>query len=920
MMTIESRSSRQISENMKAFIILGVIGLAFLAASSPAVGAATNSMTAALQQGLFEEEANNNLEAAIRAYQTVINQFDRDRKLAATAVYRLGECYRKQGKTNDAVVHYTRIVTEFSDVGTLVTLSRQNLAGLGVGSLSSSQPGGTRLSPRSATEGVVIGVEEMEIKRIRALIQNSPDLINARAGGYTPLHTAARQGQLMVTRFLLENGALVNASVGSVQSRGGSGYTLEDEKATALHLAAKAGHLAEVQLLLQHKADVAATDWNGRTPLHSCTQKGFMSVAEALLKAGADPNAKTAEGATPLHEAAEEGYFAVAELLLANKADVNAETKDGRTALHRAAGQGHTAMATLFLENGAKVNARDKGGSTPLAAAVAAGQLEMAKLLLTNKADPNIPAQGKDALDYPLHTAIKMKSADMLALLLENGADVNAAETCGDQQTVYPLHLTVGTETPEIAALLLKHKANPNLQWRPLGETPLITAIKKPLPKAVELLLQYKADVSIPDSEGNTALHYSIGQNTVLALVLAAGANVNATNKLGETPLHWAASSGLTNAVAQLVKHGAKLDLQASQGFTPLHYAVAAGQDETVNLLLSNAANPNLKDDENRTPFLLAKAMDGSSGTVIVSFTGVSVAPGVTLYRNSRGAPRPINYQGKERAAIRDILKRHGALEVLPDLDQIKVGRTGKTDPRQIFKRGTNDWNQFTLLEALGVAYGFLDPLPKGSARTRATMETLASRAGSFPFPDLSPIEMFPDLSRIQIRRPSGSSDKWTVETVDVAGILKSADCSKDITLAWGDVIWIPEADHVLNETWNGFSLETLNAFNKCWTREIEVVVKGKSTKLTLGAEYKGAQIPPGGSTEVVTNARLWIRPVLQQSRLLLASSDLSRIKVTRTDSVTGAKKEYVLDCSEEKSAPDFWLRNGDVIEVPDRN
>ena len=93
--------------------------------------AATNDLTAALQKGLFEEEANRNLDAAISNYQSLATQFDQDRQIAATAIFRLGECYRKLGQTNDAVVQYQRIVREFSDQQTLVTLSRQNLTGLG---------------------------------------------------------------------------------------------------------------------------------------------------------------------------------------------------------------------------------------------------------------------------------------------------------------------------------------------------------------------------------------------------------------------------------------------------------------------------------------------------------------------------------------------------------------------------------------------------------------------------------------------------------------------------------------------------------------------------------------------------------------------------------------------------------------------
>jgi tetratricopeptide (TPR) repeat protein len=84
---------------------------------------ATNDLSGALQKGLFEEEANHNLDTAIAAYQSVATQFDKDRKLAATAIFRLGEVYRKQGKTNEADAQYERILREFPDQTELVKLS-----------------------------------------------------------------------------------------------------------------------------------------------------------------------------------------------------------------------------------------------------------------------------------------------------------------------------------------------------------------------------------------------------------------------------------------------------------------------------------------------------------------------------------------------------------------------------------------------------------------------------------------------------------------------------------------------------------------------------------------------------------------------------------------------------------------------------
>lgn len=88
---------------------------AIFLATATLTQAATNDLSRALQKGLFEEEANHNLEAAAQAYQSVATQFDKDRKLAATAIFRLGEVYRKQGKTNEANAQYERILREFSD-------------------------------------------------------------------------------------------------------------------------------------------------------------------------------------------------------------------------------------------------------------------------------------------------------------------------------------------------------------------------------------------------------------------------------------------------------------------------------------------------------------------------------------------------------------------------------------------------------------------------------------------------------------------------------------------------------------------------------------------------------------------------------------------------------------------------------------
>src|SRR6185436_6358518 len=85
---------------------------------------AADVLTEKLQRGLFEEEANHNLDAAIKEYQSVVAQSDEQRRVVGTALFRLGECYRKLGKTNEANAQYQRILSDFSEQEQLVASIR----------------------------------------------------------------------------------------------------------------------------------------------------------------------------------------------------------------------------------------------------------------------------------------------------------------------------------------------------------------------------------------------------------------------------------------------------------------------------------------------------------------------------------------------------------------------------------------------------------------------------------------------------------------------------------------------------------------------------------------------------------------------------------------------------------------------------
>jgi len=92
------------------------------------MGAAQDRLAETLRKGVVEEEKNQNLNAAIQAYQSILSQFDQDRPTVATALFRLAECYRKQGKSDQAIAAYKRVASEFQDQTKLAEQSRMVLA------------------------------------------------------------------------------------------------------------------------------------------------------------------------------------------------------------------------------------------------------------------------------------------------------------------------------------------------------------------------------------------------------------------------------------------------------------------------------------------------------------------------------------------------------------------------------------------------------------------------------------------------------------------------------------------------------------------------------------------------------------------------------------------------------------------------
>ncbi|MBI4323800.1 MAG: ankyrin repeat domain-containing protein, partial [Chloroflexi bacterium] len=764
--------------------------------------AATNDLSGALQRGLFEEEANRNLDAAIAAYQSVVTEFDQGRKVAATAVFRLGECYRKLGRTNEAAAQYERVLHEFTDQSPLITLSRQYLLEAGRAIPGAAPAGGAlpaiqtvvdpaqagllrdeiklveqqivevqrrigngqaesgelrsrqrdrlklqRQLPENAdasrqkalleaelklveenladlkkrmevgaaapidavplqrdvlelqrqilavsqiaqaggqsTAGMS-GEESQELQRIRTLLAESPDLINAPGkNGETLLQAAAGKGQLEVVQFLLDHGAAVNGT--------------KQPDLTPLHFAAGNGRLAVVDLLLRRGAKVDATAGSGETPLHLAALKGYAQVAKALIEAGAAVNARTKGGprlssenlnyalegaASPLTLALRHGYLSVVELLLAAKADLNERDGQGNTPLLTAVDRGQKTLVEILLDHGADVNGVSQRGVTALASAASQGNLEIVTLLLARKANVNL----KDRSGFtPLHSPALAGHKAVVEALLAAGAEVNARSHQGDT----PLNMAVLNRHADVVAALLQAKADPNL-WNAKGVLPLHTAIGWGDPAIVEDFLEH-------------------------------GSAVESRNPEGWTPLGLAVKLGHTNVMAALLNHGADVNAK-SPSETPLQLAVSLNRPDVVSLLLAHKADVNAVNDSVPTALDILKSR---------------LPPG--------GGKSP-------QTEMMDLLRAHGALDWPPRPGQITATRrsTGVSVP--VFQQGTNLLNRFTLFEVIAALPWGPEalPLPLG--------QHLGQQRVFLPFPD---------FTKVTITRRDAKTGKLTEIPVD---------------------------------------------------------------------------------------------------------------------------------------------------------
>ncbi len=248
---------------------------------------------------------------------------------------------------------------------------------------------------------------------------------------------------------------------------------------TALHVAACENSVPIIELLHAYDASFSLKEYTALTPIHVAVSSGAWQAFDTLLNFGFDIDEKDHAHRTLLHWVA---FY---------RADQRVGIFLGGSFPPIYWGQmDPVGAADALVERNANVSARDLSGNTPLHIAAATDKRAVAGVLLHHAAQV-------DALNHaratPLHLAAWFNSIETAELLLEYGAQVNSKDSAGNS----PLHIATADDALEAKANHIPggsccHREGPNV--------------------VVRLLVENGADINAENNEGFTPLRISKGK------------------------------------------------------------------------------------------------------------------------------------------------------------------------------------------------------------------------------------------------------------------------------------------------------------------------------------------------------------------------------------------------------------------------
>lgn len=414
----------------------------------------------------------------------------------------------------------------------------------------------------------------------------------AAASGDMPVHVAARRGETRQAAVLLE-----------WTKRGKDKDYCEVRAVPGDVLHAAVASIETVKMLVSWGLPVDGRDAAGRTALHEAAQQGLAATCCLLLELGSNASATDVDLNMPLH-------------FLGKKA-LNLKPRDRNDTL---------AILHCLLRHGALVNARNRQLQTPIHFAMDSRDFDLMMGLIDSGGSVNVVDDSGESLIF-------RANARMLRALAAAGADLTVRRF----RNATILHHNGGRVAAKIGLEWFLAQGLAVNATDEFGQTPLHTASNESFALS---LLAYGVNASALSTNGRSAMHNCVhlSHKLVLAELLRLGADVEAVDKQGWTPLLLAAAQ--TNMperysfdpsycgahrdaiVELLLAGGADVARTRGDGCSALHYAVAGFSLKATQLLVDHGADSLRADLHGQTPFDIACIWRKTNTTISTSRFG----------------------------------------------------------------------------------------------------------------------------------------------------------------------------------------------------------------------------------------------------------------------------------------------------------
>jgi cytohesin len=457
-----------------------------------------------------------------------------------------------------------------------------------------------RLTPLH--DAVKYGFEDI----CRILIASGSN-VNSSHGG-SPLGAAIGSDYPRIAELLISNGAVIDRDALCVAANSNSskvaklliskGANINEiciNGDTPIHIAAKGGmhaarggHIETLKVLIVEGANLNAKLKDnksnssygivGWTPLHLAANHGQTESAELLVAAGAEINSKSQKGHTPLDISIMHGQAETAIYLEKQKAK-----SSELNPIHLAIIHSDIESLKEQLNKSVPIESRSDICEPPLNHAAFWGREETVKILIDNGLDINFtPKAVTRKSRSPLHIAARLGHLKVAQILISHGANVNIQDGYGDT----PLYGAVSKGKKEIVELLVAKGAELEVK-NSFGRTVLDNAITHKHPKIADLLRKHGGKIG-DWFKAEESIHIAVRAGHIEAVKkhLAAGVDVNAKQDglFFRTLLGLAARNGLKEVAELLIANGADVNAKDWNGRTPLDWAEDVDEDDSIEV------------------------------------------------------------------------------------------------------------------------------------------------------------------------------------------------------------------------------------------------------------------------------------------------------------------------------------------------